>query len=630
MHGPAERSSTERSALWAWPLVGATVGAALGHATVRINPTVGGGLAAAVFCLEAMAVYALAFAPFGPVAAFVRGRRRAAPRSSAHLLIALGAFAAFAAAQALVSNDKWRSEHHPTSLIAGLGSAVLAVLVLSYVSTLARFADGLLRLRHWPSVAAIVIVVSTLSAALGRPASVAPAPQSKPALSPLPSGGRTLIVIGIDGLDPARIDALIAQDRLPHLRALRERGIYSPLATEQPTWSPILWNTASTGVSGREHGVLDFTEISLPGIERGVQRLRRSALVPRFTGVDPLIHLLVRTGCLREASISGLTRRVPAVWNVLSDLGQQVAVVSWYATWPAETVNGYVVADIDARARIGFAQRESDGVSLAPGITFPAELVDELAQSLPQDLFRLDSACSTDEMLALPIFRELTEVERANLAQVHEAQRSAAHQVGEKSDLLRLAYNVYQRDRFVTEASVHLLKTKKLDFLALYVLGADNISHCLYDRRGVVDGLYDQADETVGRCLAAAGPDTDVILLSDHGWCFEGRDLGHAHAPDGVLILAGPSFVAGAQLARKPTLYDIAPTILALRGLPQPDAMSGAPLLDAFQAELRAAVPTQRIASYGSYSPPSHPDRGSGDMARQDDVGRLKALGYVE
>ena len=38
-------------------------------------------------------------------------------------------------------------------------------------------------------------------------------------------------------------------------------------------------------------------------------------------------------------------RKVKALWNILSDKQKKVAVVGWWATWPAEDVNGAMVSD---------------------------------------------------------------------------------------------------------------------------------------------------------------------------------------------------------------------------------------------------------------------------------------------
>src|SRR5258706_9511893 len=38
-------------------------------------------------------------------------------------------------------------------------------------------------------------------------------------------------------------------------------------------------------------------------------------------------------------------RKAQAIWNVASDAGKKVSVIGYWATWPAETVNGSIVSD---------------------------------------------------------------------------------------------------------------------------------------------------------------------------------------------------------------------------------------------------------------------------------------------
>src|SRR5439155_1392235 len=78
-----------------------------------------------------------------------------------------------------------------------------------------------------------------------------------------------------------------------------------------------------------------------------------------------------------QLPVTSQMRRVKAIWNILSDAGRRVAVVGWWATWPAETVRGTIVSD-----HVCYHFLLSDGAAeegRAPGITFPAEAQAELA-----------------------------------------------------------------------------------------------------------------------------------------------------------------------------------------------------------------------------------------------------------
>ena len=126
-----------------------------------------------------------------------------------------------------------------------------------------------------------------------------------------PSQGR-VIVLGLDGLDPDAVDLLLSEGQLPNFAKLRREGAYGRLASE-PMLSPILWTTIATGKSPAEHRIT------------------------HFVATNP------KTGA--EIPVTSQMRRVKALWNVLSEQGRRVGVVGWWATWPAETVNGAIVSD---------------------------------------------------------------------------------------------------------------------------------------------------------------------------------------------------------------------------------------------------------------------------------------------
>src|SRR3989449_10874652 len=93
-----------------------------------------------------------------------------------------------------------------------------------------------------------------------------------------------------------------------------------------------------------------------------------------------------------------------------------------------------------------------------------------------------------------------------------------------------------------------------------------------------VDEYYRHADDLVGRLVEVAGPQTAVIVCSDHGFrTGENRPLtdsriGYGQAADwhrkyGIIVVAGPPFRKGHEVSEASVL-DITPTVLALLGLP--------------------------------------------------------------
>ena len=126
---------------------------------------------------------------------------------------------------------------------------------------------------------------------------------------------------------------------MPHLKALIEKGAAARLETYRPRASPLLWTTMATGLTPPEHGVVDFQEFD------------------------------VATGS--SLPISGRSRTGPAIWNVASSRGFGVGVVGWWATWPAEAVNGFFVSD-----RASPVLFDPASLSQSPGLTWPPELAE--------------------------------------------------------------------------------------------------------------------------------------------------------------------------------------------------------------------------------------------------------------
>ena len=106
--------------------------------------------------------------------------------------------------------------------------------------------------------------------------------------------------------------------------------------------------------------------------------------------------------------------------------------------------------------------------------------------------------------------------------------------------------------------------------------------------------MYRWADRVVGEYLEVAGRDTNLVVLSDHGFALGElqddpsmtRDMRRVserfHRLHGVLYLAGPEVKRGRL--QEPTILDVAPTLLALVGLAPARDMPGRVLTEAFDS----------------------------------------------
>ncbi len=69
---------------------------------------------------------------------------------------------------------------------------------------------------------------------------------------------KKVIVLGMDGLDPKMVQAMIDLGRAPNFKKLAEMGMFTRLGTTMPALSPVAWSSFITGLSPGGHGIADF------------------------------------------------------------------------------------------------------------------------------------------------------------------------------------------------------------------------------------------------------------------------------------------------------------------------------------------------------------------------------------
>jgi predicted AlkP superfamily phosphohydrolase/phosphomutase len=197
------------------------------------------------------------------------------------------------------------------------------------------------------------------------------------------------------------------------------------------------------------------------------------------TGVSPRVHGIMDFVVATESGdvpISSSVRRVPALWNMLSSANRRVGVVGWWASWPAETIHGVVISD-----------RVLDDV---PRRVSPEEVEAELAADL--------LAAEADQSAV----RGEGTVERRDRATCYFAERL----LEQDFDLLL----VYFRDPDITS---HLFwkafEPEKFSHSPAEITPEDAAR---------IPNAYENIDRALGRLLTAAAADTNVLLISDHGF----------------------------------------------------------------------------------------------------------------
>lgn len=418
----------------------------------------------------------------------------------------------------------------------------------------------------------------------------------------LPESDRKVFVLGLDGFDWDFVQPLVAAGRMPNLERLMRRGTWGRMETIVPILSPLIWTTIATGVGPDEHGVLDF-------VERDPESDR---MVP----------------------ITGRSRRVPAVWNVASALGERTDVVGWWASWPAEELSGAMVSDrfYYTLTQGGLAEVTRED---PPNMISPAERADELVA------LRERAVRETDWQ----VLRELMPVSRSAYREAVDAGRGMEDPI----DGFR---------RILASTRTYLgsglrLAAERPDLLMVYLEGTDTVGHLLArflppptdpgvepqeaaTYAAAVPRYFEIVDRWLGRYLEQLPLDEYAwVVVSDHGFKwgedrprgvgdFTGATAPLWHDTDAAFLLAGAGVGARGEVETEGSVYDVAPTVAALLGVPAGQTWTGDVLPGVTPVELEPI-------DYASLLPPSsyRPQTEAAAPADPEFIADLRALGYL-
>lgn len=406
---------------------------------------------------------------------------------------------------------------------------------------------------------------------------------------------KRVLLIGWDGADWQHITPLLDSGELPGLERLINGGVMGNLTTLSPILSPMLWNSIATGKTAEKHGILGFTEPCPDG-----KSIRPS---------------------------SSYSRRVKAVWNILHSRSMRSNVIYWWASHPAEEINGTVITNVFN----GLKTDENGELKITPGVVHPASRQEELCELKVR----------VDELVADDITPFIPE----------------AAKIDQKTDK-----RFYSLCKILTDcASIQSVTTRLLekddwDLTAVYFDAIDHFCHAFMPYhppqmpnikdedfqmyKGVISGTYKFHDMMLQRLMHMVGEETTIILCSDHG--FQSGHLrprgtpleptGPAawHRQHGIFIMAGPG-IKSDQRIYGANIIDITPTILHMFGLPIGRDMDGRPLLDAFEETQKPAF----INSWEDDPSPSgmhgaEPEQPNDPEQTAELLKQFVALGYID
>lgn len=162
------------------------------------------------------------------------------------------------------------------------------------------------------------------------------------------------------------------------------------------------------------------------------------------------------------------------LWEILSLYGKRVGVVNVPITYPPKEVNGFLISD--------FMTPPSAKV-----FTYPKEL----RQEIPD--YRIDLDFVTDWL-----FKD-----------------ENATQKVKKSEMIQEQYDVTEKR---ASAVLKLMDKWENDFFIVVFKGTDNMQHYFWDEKDILLEYYQKLDKIVGEILERCGKETNVFIMSDHGF----------------------------------------------------------------------------------------------------------------
>jgi predicted AlkP superfamily phosphohydrolase/phosphomutase/Tfp pilus assembly protein PilF len=339
-------------------------------------------------------------------------------------------------------------------------------------------------------------------------------------------------LFAIDGADWELLSELASDGRIPNIKALTQGGASASLQTIQPTVASMLWTTVATGVQPDRHGVIDFTDWA------------------------------------RHAPVDSYSRRAPALWDIADAFGRQGITTSWWTAWPPS-----------ARNSIFF----DEPLEIVPGAVYP--------ETLAQRAQTLEVPAATVQYNQVRRFLNINSSE-------WDRQSSA------DGDPVNVFRNVLAKTWSDHRVSINLYNDERQrgrDPLLLMISfeGTDAVNHLFAPfhppyRDGVsqdgyrkywpaVANYYSEVDRLIGEWTNVLPTDTTVIIMSTYGFRWgndrpreppKGGAALSDHRNPGVFIAYGPH-VAASRASHALSIYDVAPTVLTLLGLPQSTEMPG-------------------------------------------------------
>ncbi|MBW8876790.1 MAG: alkaline phosphatase family protein [Acidobacteria bacterium] len=396
--------------------------------------------------------------------------------------------------------------------------------------------------------------------------------------------GLKVVLVGLDGADWRVLQPMMDKGTLPAFAGMVRDGSTADLATLHHSNSAVIWASIYTGDTPGRHGVLDFYRIRFPGMaSAGLFPLHR-------TFFKELSDLVAPLGLADQMAVDRFSLHAsPPLWEIADRAGLSIGVADGYFySFPALH---------PSRPESWFFSYGLDEFS-----THPSDHVERFVQPKDVKLYR-----SLTSVLAGGDFKWQSGVLMGQLT--GKTQPRFVNLYSHQPDSFQHWYwKWFQPDHY---------------------FGAGERLAENHDR---IPGLYRDFDAFLARLLPRMGPDTVVIVASDHGHSPTIVDRlysQHWHGPPGILLMQGGPVKRGEAL-QGANVYDLYPTVLYLLGLPVPQDAEGKVLLEALDPAFVRAHPVRTVPSYGGLGfSPGLPGARRDSTQNEREIEKLRSLGYI-
>lgn len=174
-------------------------------------------------------------------------------------------------------------------------------------------------------------------------AGAAPMAFGAPAIGASRRGPSKIIVMGVDGMDPALTRKLIKAGRLPNCAKLAKQGSFGTVGSTYPPQSPVAWSSFISGTDPGGHGIFDFIARDPETRAPFLSTAKTEPPAKTLTFGDYSFPL--------GGGQTELLRQGPALWDILADAGMDSVAFRAPVNFPApkdgaKTLTGITTPDV--------------------------------------------------------------------------------------------------------------------------------------------------------------------------------------------------------------------------------------------------------------------------------------------